>query len=217
MFKNRLWANPWFPLVVIAGLLAGLLAAAYFVAYSPVTTVILVRHAEKNIEPNNPNPALTAAGQERAQTLVRVLGDSGITAIYATQYLRTQGTASPLADRMGLKVNQLDARNVEELVRQIKMNHLGGVVFVAGHSNSVPAAISALGGGTLPEIPESEYDKMFIVSLQRFRKTRVLKLKYGNASASTASKPPAAALPHPLRKAYGFPRASFPNDEATPL
>ena len=179
MSKNRLWVNPWFLLLFTAGLLAGLLATAYFVADRPVTTVILVRHAEKNIEPNNPNPTLTPVGQERAQTLVRMLGESGITTIYATQYLRTQGTASPLADRLGLKVNQLDARNVGELVRQIKSNHFGGVVFVAGHSNSVPAVISALGGGTLPEIHEQEYDNMFIVTIQRFRPTRVVKLKYG--------------------------------------
>ncbi len=182
MLKNRLWANPWFLILLIAGLLAGLLTAAYFVADRPVTTVILVRHAEKNIEPNNPNPALTPAGQERVQTLVRMLGESGITAIYATQYLRTQGTARPLADRLGLTLNQLDARNVEELVRQIKSNHLGGVAFVAGHSNSVPAVISALGGGALPEIPEQEYDNMFIVTVQRFRKAKVVKLKYGNPS-----------------------------------
>lgn len=183
MSKNRLWASPRVLFLVIAGLLAGLLTAWYLVADRPVTTVILVRHAEKNIEPNNPNPALTPVGQERAQTLVRVLGESGITAIYATQYLRTQGTASPLADRLGLKVNQLDARNVEELVRQIKANHSGGVVFVAGHSNSVPAVISALGGGALPEIPEPEYDNMFIVTVQRFRPTRVVKLKYGNPTS----------------------------------
>ncbi len=41
MSKNRLWANPWFLLLVTAGWLAGLLATAYFVADRPVTTVIL--------------------------------------------------------------------------------------------------------------------------------------------------------------------------------
>ena len=148
----------------------------------PVTTVILIRHAEKNIEPDNPNPALSPAGQERAQTLVHMLGQSGITAVYATQYIRTQSTATPLADHLGLKVNQTEARNVAELVRQIKANNAGGVVFAAGHNNSVPEIIAALGGGTFPTIPEAEYDNMFIVTVQRFRKTSVLKLKYGNPS-----------------------------------
>jgi len=68
---------------------------------------------------------------------------------------------------------------VAELVRQIKTNNSGGVVFVAGHNNSVPAIIAALGGETLPLIPETEYDNLFIVTVQKFRPTRVLKLKYG--------------------------------------
>lgn len=184
MLKNRLWAIPWVVFLVVSGLVVGLLATWYFLGNQPVTTVVLVRHAEKNIEPDNPNPALSPAGQERAQTLVRMLGESGVTAIYATQYIRTQSTVAPLADRFGIKVNQTEARNVAELVRQIKTNNAGGVVFAAGHNNSVPEIIAALGGGAFPIIPESEYDNMFIVTVQRFRKTRVLKLKYGNTSAA---------------------------------
>lgn len=178
MLKSRLWVV----FLVAASLLAGLAAAWYFLGNQPITTVILVRHAEKNIEPDNPNPALSTAGQERAQALVHMLADSGINAVYATQYIRTQSTVTPLADRLGLKINQIEARNVAELIRQIKTNNAGDVVFAAGHNNSVPEIIAALGGGTFPTIPESEYDNMFIVTVQRFRKTRVLKLKYGNPS-----------------------------------
>jgi 2,3-bisphosphoglycerate-dependent phosphoglycerate mutase len=184
MLKNRLWANPFFVFLVAAGLVAGGIGVWYFLGNHPVTTVILVRHAEKNIEPDNPNPALSPAGEERAQTLVRTLGSSGITAVYATQYIRTQSTAAPLANHQGLTITQIDARNVAELVRQIKTNNAGSVVFAAGHNNSVPAIITALGGETFPIIPENEYDNMFIVTVQRFRKTRVLKLKYGNPSSA---------------------------------
>jgi phosphohistidine phosphatase SixA len=178
MLKSRLWVV----FLIAGGITVGVLAAWYFLGKQPVTTVILVRHAEKNIEPDNPNPVLSPAGQERAQTLVRMLGESGITAVYATQYIRTQSTVAPLANHLGLKVNQVEARNVAELVRQIKTNNAGGMVFAAGHNNSVPEIIAALGGGTFPIIPESEYDNMFIVTVQRFRKTGVLKLKYGNSS-----------------------------------
>jgi 2,3-bisphosphoglycerate-dependent phosphoglycerate mutase len=183
MFKNRLWANPLIVFLVGAGIVAGLLAAWYFLGDHPVTTVILVRHAEKNNEPDNPNPALSPDGQERAKTLVRVLGESGITAIYATQYLRTQSTVTPLANHFGLVINQIESRNVADLVREIKTNNAGGVVFAAGHNNSVPAVITALGGESFPVIPESEYDNMFIVTVQRFRPTRVLRLRYGNPSS----------------------------------
>lgn len=182
MVNKRRWASLSTVFMVGAGVLIGLTAAWYVLGNQPVTTVILVRHAEKNIEPENPNPALSPAGLERAHTLVHMLGELGVTAIYATQYTRTQSTVTPLADRLGLKVNQLEARDVAGLVTHIKTNHAGGVVFAAGHNNSVPAIIAALGGGTYPIIPESEYDNMFIVTVQRFRKTRVLKLKYANPS-----------------------------------
>jgi len=157
---------------------------AYFATFSrPVTTVILVRHAEKNNEPNNPNPNLSPAGQERAGELVRLLGNAGITAVYASQYVRTQQTVQPLANQLGLPVTQIEARNTDELVSQISTRNRGGVVFVAGHNNTVPAIVAALGGGSFPVIPESEYDNMFIVTIYRFGKAKVVKLKYGKPSA----------------------------------
>lgn len=112
--------------------------------------------------------------------MTRVLGQAGITSIFATQYLRTQQTVQPLADRLSLPVNRLDSGNTAEVVRQIKRNHAGGVVFVAGHSNTVPAIIADLGGANYPVISESEYDNMFIVTVYRFRKAKVVKLKYGS-------------------------------------
>jgi len=181
MAKMRFWTSPRFlyPLVIL--LLAGLLACGYLCFIRPVTTVILVRHAEKNIEPDNPNPDLSPEGRARAQELVHVLGSTGVTAIYATQYGRTQQTVQPLAERLSLPVSRVDSGNTPELVRQIRSNHTGGVVFVAGHNSTVPAIIAALGGGTYPTIPETEYDNMFVVTLYRFRKASTVKMKYGSA------------------------------------
>src|SRR4030095_348250 len=83
--------------IVVFSMLFALLGAVVIFAYlatfnRPVTTVILVRHAEKKIEPNNPNPDLSPAGERRAKELVRVLENSGITAIIASQFVRTQQT-----------------------------------------------------------------------------------------------------------------------------
>src|SRR3989454_12655624 len=93
--------------IVVFSMLFALLGAvvvfAYFATFRrPVTTVILIRHAEKVIDPNNNDPDLSPAGQTRAQELVRMFGDAGINAIYATQYKRTQQTVKPLADKLGL-------------------------------------------------------------------------------------------------------------------
>ncbi len=172
--------------IVVFSMLFAIFGAVILFAYwttfaRPLTTVILVRHAEKNIEPTNPNPDLSPAGKNRSQELVRVLGSAGVTAIYATQFGRTQQTAQPLASTLGLPVTQIDSKNTAELVRQITMNHRGGVVFVAGHNNTVPQVIEGLGGGSFPIIPETEYDNMFVVSIYRVGKARGVKLKYGSS------------------------------------
>ena len=156
---------------------------AYFATFSrPLTTVILVRHAEKKLEPNNQDPDLTPEGVQRAQEIARVFGDAGINAIYATQYRRTQETVKPLADRIGVPVTLLNSNQTDELVNQIQTNHRGQTIFVSGHSNSVPAIVSVLSNEKFPEIPDSEYDNLFIVTIYRFGKAKVTKLKYGNAS-----------------------------------
>src|SRR5438034_11317250 len=96
-------------------ILGAVVVFAYFATFSrPVTTVILVRHAEKNIEPSNPDPDLSPAGRARAQELVHVLGEEGVNAIYATQYRRTQDTVRPLAAKHGLSVNLVNAKNTQQ-------------------------------------------------------------------------------------------------------
>lgn len=172
--------------IVVFSMLFAILGAvvvfAYFSTFArPVTTVILVRHAEKKIEPNNPDPDLTAAGETRAQELARMFAGAGINRIFATQYKRTQQTVKPLSDRTGVPITILDAQQSNEVVKQILSNR-GGTIFVAGHNNTVPAIVSELSGDKLPVIPESEYDNMFVVTMYRFGKAKVLKIKYGTES-----------------------------------
>jgi len=163
--------------------LGAVVVFAYFATFSrPLTTVIVVRHAEKNIEPNNPDPDLSPAGQVRAQELVRMFSAAGVNAIYATQFKRTQQSVKPLADRLGLPVNVIDAKKTQDLVNQIVTNHRGQTIVVAGHNNTVPEIVKALGGGNFPVIPENEFDNMFIVTIYRFGHAKVVKIKYGNAS-----------------------------------
>jgi len=164
-------------------ILGAVVVFAYFATFSrPVTTVILVRHAEKKIESNNPDPDLAPEGVERAQEIARIFADAGINAIYATQYKRTQQTVKPLSDRTGVAVTLLDANQTNELLRRIQTTYRGQTVFIAGHNNTVPAMVSELSGETYPVIPESEYDNLYIVTIYRFGKAKVVKLRYGKSS-----------------------------------
>jgi 2,3-bisphosphoglycerate-dependent phosphoglycerate mutase len=166
--------------VMLFAVLGAVVVFDYFATFSrPVTTVILVRHAEKNLEPNNPDPDLSPDGFARAQEIARVFGNAGINAIYATQYKRTQQTVKPLSDRTGVAVTLLDANQTDELVERIQTSLRGQMIFVAGHNNTVPAIASTLSGEKFPVIPENEYDNVFIVTVYRFGKAKVIRLKFG--------------------------------------
>ena len=156
---------------------------AYFATFSrPLTTVILVRHGEKKIEPENPDVDLSPEGVARAQEIARIFGEAGVNALYATQYKRTQQTVKPLSDRIGVPITLLNSNQTDELVNQIYTAHRGQTVLIAGHSNTVPRIVSALSNETFADIPDSQYDNLFIVTIYRFGKAKVTKLKYGNPS-----------------------------------
>src|SRR5687767_12404804 len=168
---------------LLAAVFGGVIVFAYFATFSrPVTTVILVRHAEKNIEPQNPDPDLSPAGQARAIELTRVFGNSGVQATYATQYKRTQQTVAPLASKLQVPIVAIDAKQSQELVRRLLTDNRGETVFVAGHNNTAPDIIKLLSGENLPLIPESEFDNLYIVTVYRSGQAKVVQLKYGAVS-----------------------------------
>jgi hypothetical protein len=59
------------------------------------------------------------------------------------------------------------------------------VIFIAGHNNSVPEIIAALGGPQLPIIPEAEFDNLYILTIQSDRSATLLKMKYGSSIPAT--------------------------------
>lgn len=182
------------PITVRSLLLIALLAGAAFPAgvgavdQAPPMTLILVRHAEKAIvPPENKDPDLSLAGEARAQELARMFGDSGVTAIFATQYKRTQQSVKPLADKLGITVNKVEAKETATLVKQIRARGAGEVIFIAGHNNTVPEIIAAMGGPKLPIIPETEFDNLYILTVQSDGSAKLLKMKYGSAVAPTGN------------------------------
>jgi broad specificity phosphatase PhoE len=168
---------------MLFAILGAVVVFGYFITFRrPVTTVILVRHAEKVIDPNNPDVDLSEAGYARAQEIAREFGASGINAIYATQYKRTQETVKPLSDKTGVPVTIVNSKNTSDLIAQLRAQHSGQTIFIAGHNNTVPEIVTALGGPQYPTIPENEYDNLFIVTVYRTGKAKVVEMKYGNAS-----------------------------------
>lgn len=175
-------------LIVFCGLFAlsvgVFLSASLAVAQTAAQpkTIILVRHAEKMlVPPENKDPDISAQGEARAKEIARMFRDSGIAAIYATQYKRTQQTVKPLAEQLQLPITQVEAKKTSELVEQIRARPAGQTIFIAGHNNTVPEIIAALGGPSLPIIPETDFDNLYILTIQEDKVTKLVKLKYGSA------------------------------------
>lgn len=130
--------------------------------------VVLVRHAEKAAEPGA-DPGLSPAGQARAQALQAALGFAGIGVVVTTQYRRTRETAQPVAERLKLVPTVVEARRGEDAAVHIAdlvaaVRQQTKPVLVVGHSNTVTALVAALGGPVLPELCESSFGHLFVLS-----------------------------------------------------
>jgi phosphohistidine phosphatase SixA len=141
--------------------LVSLLLLGAATAQPPV--IFLARHAERAaISGRVPSDTgLSTVGQDRARHLAETLKDAKITAIYTSEYKRTQETAAPLAHSLGIRPEVVSADDLRSLVAKIKTTR--GNVLVVGHSNTLPQIIGALGVSGRVTVAESDYDNLFLV------------------------------------------------------
>ena len=169
-------------IVIYVAIAVGL---AWFFESQATTTMIFVRHAEKEATAGD-DPGLSAAGQRRVAELSRQLVDAdvvaGVDAVYSTPYRRTQDTAKGVADALGLPIFTYDPSDNEAVLEAILKKHKGKIILVVGHSNTVPTLIADLGASKkVPEIQEGEYDNIYIISIPWFGKTKTIRLRYGES------------------------------------
>jgi 2,3-bisphosphoglycerate-dependent phosphoglycerate mutase len=136
------------------------------------STIFVVRHAEK--ADSSENPDLSEAGRARAEALAKMLKDKNITAIYATEFKRTQQTAAPLAKALGVTVTTLPAKDKGALVAKLRAST--GNALVVGHGNTIPDLIKALGISEPINIGENDYDNLFEIILEE--KPKLIRLHY---------------------------------------
>jgi broad specificity phosphatase PhoE len=146
------------------------------------TTVIVIRHAEKDLS-GGTDPNLTAEGEARAALLARLFGSAGthggIDAIYVSPTVRSRATAAPLAAALHLSPVVAPADDAKELARRALHEHAGGRVLIVGHTNTVPTIVAELSGDrAIPNIAETEYGTMYIVTVPRFGHANYVRLTY---------------------------------------
>ena len=105
---------------------------------------------------------------------------AGIDAVYSTPYRRTEETARPIAEALGLPINSYDAGDTEAIMEYIVREHKGKIILVVGHSNTLPVLMAGMGASKrVPPIAENEYDNIYLVSIPWFGKTKTIRLRYG--------------------------------------
>ncbi len=162
------------------------------------TTVIMVRHVEKNPHPPGGDAGLSTAGIVRARELARAVSDAGIAAVYATQYARTRLSAEPVAAAIGDSVRGYDANRNDLLAERIRKEHEGRTVLVVGHGDTLPELYAALTGERLAG-ESVGYDRMFVLTLPEAGGHALVKLRYGAVPAEAVQAGP-RSVTQPGRK-----------------
>jgi len=161
-------------LIVVVALFGGALSAQ-------PTTVVLVRHAEKELSTID-DPPLAPEGELRAERLAQMFGKiSGVgrlQAIYVSDTRRAQMTAAPLAARLHLEPVVLPGADVGALARRAMQEHRGGALLIVGHSNTIPQIVKRISGVDVAPIADDEFDLIYVVSVPSLGKASVLRLEY---------------------------------------
>src|SRR5206468_12662500 len=109
------------------------------------------------------DPDLSSAGRARAEALAQILKDSGITAIFTSEFKRTQETAAPTATSAHVTPTMVAAKDTAALVA--RLHQLNGNALIVGHGDTIPNIVKALGINSPTNIPDADYSELLIVTL----------------------------------------------------
>ncbi|HKW15452.1 MAG TPA: phosphoglycerate mutase family protein [Candidatus Krumholzibacteria bacterium] len=146
----------------------------------PVTTIIIVRHADRA----GTADSLSAAGQKRAQDLAEATKMATLRAIYVSDTRRARDTALPAAALANVMPETYPAQECAALIQRILHDHRGQAVLVVGHSNTVPLLIAEAGGPKIADLDEKEFDGLFVVAVTGTPEcgATLVRLQYGAPS-----------------------------------
>lgn len=132
-------------------------------------TIIVVRHAEK-LDDGTRDPVLSEIGYQQAQALAEALSALTVSQAIASNYQRTQLTLKPLAATQHIEVTIASTKDgIETHIAEIValVDSVSGNSVIAGHSNTVPLIIKALGGPQIDALGESSYGGLYQISINQ--------------------------------------------------
>jgi len=157
---------------------------AWYFESQGTTTVIFVRHADTDqAMPTDDDAPLNAQGLARAESLADYLENidvvAGPNAIYVSPKKRTQQTAEPLADRLGIEPVVADHYDVVGFMNNVLSAHKREIVVVVSHSDAIAPLVEELHGSkNIVDFAPDEFSRIIIVTIPWFGKVKTLQVAY---------------------------------------
>ncbi len=176
-FLAPLWLTMLAGVVVLSAL--GLILDFFHSAST--TIVVLVQPAEKEASTIE-DPPLSPDGEQRAQMLAQLLGETSgvgrLDAIYVSDGRRAQQIIAPLADRLGMRPLVIQGGDIGAMASRLTRGHDGGTVLFVGNGSNVPSIAHELSGIEVGLSNDREHDTLYVVAIPTFGHADVLRLKY---------------------------------------
>lgn len=152
---------------------------AWAVLSASTTTVYVIRHAEPASAGDR---TLSLAGELRAERLRQAFGDVSeslwLDAILVTEDRRTQDTARPLGEALGVPVVVIPGSEPALAVRRALSDYRGGRVLVIAGAAQVPAIIATLSGETVPAVGDTDFSTVYVVARPRYSPASVSAFRF---------------------------------------
>lgn len=181
-YRRPFLAPLWLTLLAIVAVVCALGVAFAVYRSASTTQVVLVQPADKEAGTIE-DPPLSPAGEQRAQMLAQMLGESTsvgrLDALFVSNSRRAQQTIAPLADRLGKRPTVVQGTDVSTLASRITREHGGQTVLFVGSGANVSGLVQELGRlDVRPPNGGGEHDTLYVVSIPTFGRPNVLRMAY---------------------------------------
>ena len=192
-WKRFVESSVWIICVALVSSCTSLETDVVFSPAGTTTTVVIVRHAERD---EGLDPPLNEEGLVRAIALADELGDAGVTAIFYPDFIRNAETAAPLVEQANPTIRVFSVVDVADtkalantFVEEVLRDHAGGVVLWIGNTGPV---IEGVQSGNLQEIyarlggtgdPPIRYQSMYTIVLSSDTEPAITMGTYGGSSS----------------------------------
>ncbi len=180
-YRTPFLAPLWLTMLAVLCVMAVAFAIFRSASTASTTLVVLVQPAEKEAGTIE-DPPLSPEGEQRAQLLAQLLGDTAgvgrLEAIYVSDSRRAQQIITPLADRLGQQPTVVQNGDIGAMANRITRGHDGGTVLFVGNGGNVPQLVHELSGIEVAPASDREHDTLYVVAIPTYGRATVLKMKY---------------------------------------